>query len=288
VDRIVAVINDNIITLSELNAAAALAAGGAPRGGGAAMTEGAGAKMLEGLVEQRLVKQAADKAGIDVSEREIDNAVEDIRRQNSGMTEEALAAAISRSGLTFKEYRDQLKEQIRQVKFLNREFRSKVSVQDEDIEEHYRLHADEFTAPAAYRINLIFIPSGDASVMEKKLKAVNEGIEAGVAFGDLARQYSEGPSAAQGGDMGYLSSGEMDRAVEEAASRLEPGGISRPVPAGGGVNIIQLVDSKPSGPRPLAEVRGSIQEGLFKKILDERFGFWLDEAKKAAHIERRM
>ena len=103
VDRVVAVINDSIITLSELNAASAMAAerlGPADKKDVKKAEELRG-KMLDGLIEQKLVKQAADKAGIDISEREIDLAVDDIKKQN-GLTQESLLLALAQGGLTYK------------------------------------------------------------------------------------------------------------------------------------------------------------------------------------------
>ncbi|MBI5588422.1 MAG: peptidyl-prolyl cis-trans isomerase [Deltaproteobacteria bacterium] len=289
VDRIVAIINDSVITLSELNAATTLAMDKFnvdEKKDPSKVTE-LKSKVLDSLVEQKLVKQAADKAGIDISEREIDNAVEDIKRQN-GLTQESLLLALAQSGLTVREYREQLKEQIRQVKFMNKEFRSKVSIQAEDIEDYYKTNIDEFYGPASYRLNLIFVPSEDKAVEKQKLKEIQEGFSRGHDFRDLASHYSEGPAASLGGDMGYLKEGEMDKTIEAAARKLKAGEVSPPVVTPEGTYFIQLIDVKKSAPRPLDEVREYIHDRLFKKVMDERFGFWIKEVKRYAHIEIRF
>lgn len=289
VDRVVAVINDSIITLSELNAASAMAAerlAPADKKDGKKAEELRG-KMLDGLIEQKLVKQAADKAGIDISEREIDLAVDDIKKQN-GLTQESLLLALAQGGLTYKEYREQLKEQIRQVKFVNKEIRSKILVLPEDIEAYWRQRSDEFISPPAYRLNMIFIPSADKDVYKLKLKAVEDGIKKGEPFGDLARAYSEGFGASSGGEMGWMKAGELDKSVEDAASKLKAGSIAGPMVNSEGAYFIELVETKSAAPMPLEEVRGRIQDKLFKKTMDERFDFWLEEVKKYAHIEIRL
>ena len=289
VDRIVAVINDSVITLSELNAATAVALDKLDAGEkkDPAKMEELRAKVLDGLVEQKLVKQAADKAGIDISEREIDNAVEDIKKQNN-LTQESLLLALAQSGLTVREYREQLKEQIRQVKFMNKEFRSKISIQPEEIEDYYKANMEEFYGPASYRINLIFIPSDDKTVEAQKLREVKAGLARGDDFRNIASHYSEGPAASQGGDMGYMKEGEMDKAIEAAAKKLKTNEVSPPIPTPEGTYFIQLTDRKRSAPKPLEEVRGYIYDKLFKKIMDERFNFWLKEVKRYAHIEIRL
>jgi len=287
VDRLVAVVNDSIITLSELNAAtsAALDTVAGPEKKDAKKIIELKSRILDGLIEQKLVKQAADKAGIEVSEREIDNAVEDVRRGNN-MTQERLLLALAGSGLTYREYREQLKEQIRQVKFVGKEFRSKISVEDSEIEEYYRQNKEEFFAPATYRINLIFIPAGNKS--GEKVKAVEAGIKAGVDFKDLAIDYSQGPAAASGGDMGWLKPGEISKSLEVAALKLKSGGITGAMPATEGVYFIKLIDIKTAQARTYEEVKESVRERLYKKAMEGRFSFWLMEVKKSAHIEIRL
>ncbi|MBI5644106.1 MAG: SurA N-terminal domain-containing protein [Deltaproteobacteria bacterium] len=289
IDKIVAIINDSIITQSELNAATAMAIdklGSADKKDPKKVADIKG-KMLDGLIEQKLVKQASDKAGIDISEREIDNAVEDIKKQNN-ISQDNLLVALAQSGLTYKEYREQLKEQIRQVKYVNKEIRSKINVLPEDIEAYYRQHQDEFWGQASYRINMIFLPGSDKDVLKLRLKAVEEGLRKGEDFKELAGAYSEGYGAASGGDMGYLKSGEIDEVIEAAAKKLKINGISGPVTTPEGVYFVQLVDLKAAAPKSLEEVKNQIHEKLFKKIMDERFNFWLGEVKKYSHIEIRL
>jgi len=289
IDRVVAIINDDIITLSELNAATALATDGIDEADGkdAESTTGLKKDVLESLVERRLVKQAADRAGIDVSEIEIDNAVEEVSKQNK-MTHEALLVALANSGLTYKEYREQLREQIREVKFVNNQFRSRISIQPEEVEDYYRQNIEEFYGPPTYRIRMILVKANDSEAEELKLKTIYEEVRGGEDFGELARQYSNGPNASTGGDLGYLGSGEMDPAIEEAVKGLEPGQTSEAIKKPEGTYIIQLVDKRDEEPLPLKEVEGRIFEKLFNRAMEERFKTWLEGVKKFAHIEIRF
>ncbi len=288
VDRIVAIINNSIITQSELNAATAVAVEklGVEGKDDPAKADEIKSKILDSLIEQKLVKQASDRAGIDVSEREIDNAIDDVKKQND-MTQETLLIALARSGLTYKEYRDQMKEQIRQVKYINKEFRSKIAIQDSDLEEYYHRHIDEFMNPASYRMNMIFLSASDPERLAKKREIVEQGLAKGTDFRDLASHYSEGPAASLGGDLGYLHAGEMNSVIEQAAEKLSPGTISKPLVTPDGVYYIQLIDKKAATAKAMKDVKDQIYSELFKKIMDERFNFWLGEVKKYAHIEIR-
>jgi peptidyl-prolyl cis-trans isomerase SurA len=288
IDRVVAVINDSIITLSELNAATALKSEGLKgddRDG--RRLEEIRSATLKDLIDQKLVKQAADKAGIDVSDREVENAVEEVRGQNN-LTEDQLMVALAGSGLTYREYKDQLKEQIRQVKFINMEIRSKISVQDEEVEDYYRQNIEEFYGPPTFRVRMILLSGEDEKLQTLRLEAVREGIEAGEDFAGLARQYSDDGSSASGGDMGYLGYGELDARLEEAIGVLTPGAVSPPVTRPEGIYIMKLVERRPAEPRPLEEVRAPIRNRLFDRAMDEMFSSWLKEIKGSAHIEIRL
>ncbi len=288
VDRVVAVVNDRVITLSELNAAYAVALGGLKGSGlGDEDTVETRSKVLDNLIERTLIKQAAEKAGIEVSEWEIDNAIEDVKRQNN-LTHEALMVALASSGLTYNEYREQMRDEIRQVKFVNRRFRSKIVIQDEDVEEYYTQHIDDYYTAPSFRLRILFLSSRDRRLLELRLKAVMKGLNEGEEFSELVRQYSEGPAVASGGDIGYLETGEVAPVIEEAANRLEEGEVSGPITTPEGVYLIQLVDRKEGEPQPLEEVKDSIRKALYKKILAQRYNFWLEETKKIAYIEVRL
>jgi peptidyl-prolyl cis-trans isomerase SurA len=288
IDRVVAVVNDSIVTLSELNAAAALAAQELGEDGRDEMeTIEAKSKLLDGIIEQKLVKQAADRAGIDVSEIEIDNAVEEVKGTN-GFTQEALVVALARSGLTYKEYRSQIKEQLREVKFVDRAFRSKVSLEREDIEEYYKQNVEKFIGPAAIRIRMIVLSGEDKAAQSERLGAVLRELRAGHDFSDLARQYSDGPNAADGGDLGFVPVGDLDPAVAEAASELSPSEVSRPIASESGISIFQLVENRASEPLPLEAVESRIRKTLYDRAVDENFENWLRDVRRVAHIEVRL
>lgn len=288
VDKIVAVINDGIITLSELNAAMALDPGALKDDGRRGEDpEKLKSTTLDRIIEQKLVKQASDRTGIDVSEREVDNAVEEVLGQNN-LNKGQLKAELKKNGLTYTEYREQLGEQIRQVKFIDMEFRSKISVSKEDIEDYYRQNIKEFYGPPTFRIGLILLSDKDKLLQSMREKAVTEGIGAGEDFKELAKQYSDDASSGSGGDLGYLGYGEIDARLERVAGELKPGEVRGPITGPGGVYFIKLEERRPGEPRPLEEIEGLIHKTLFDKTMEEMYSSWLKEIKDSAHIDIRL
>ncbi len=288
VDRIVAVINDSVITQSELNAAAIASDRLSPeeKKDAQKMAE-LKAGILDTIIEQKLVKQASDKAGIEVSEKEIDNAVEEVKRQNS-MPQEAFLLALAQNGLTLKEYREQVKEQIRQVKFIDKEFRSRITVPEDEIQDYYKQNIDEFTGPASFRIRLIFLSGGNAKRQLARFNMVKEGLVKGMEFAALAREYSDSLTAEAGGDLGYVKPGEIDKELEALAWKLKTGEVGKPIFKTDGIYVLKVEDSKRPEALPLEKVRDRIHEKIFKRIMDARFAFWLKEVKRYAHIVIRL
>ena len=290
-DRVVAIVNDSAITLSELNAATAglidIKDSDKDKKKNIIETK---SKVLDQLIEKKLVEQAANKAGITVSEKEIDNAIEDVKKQNS-ISQQELLSTLARSGLTFKEYREQLKDQIRQVKFTNKEFRSNVKISHEDVETYYRQNQDKFTGPLMHKLRIISLlatDQGKGTDTEEKAKQVLSMIRRGEDFAKLAKEYSHGPDAQEGGDLGYVKAGEMDKAIEKVAAGLKIGEISDIIKTSTGFHIIQVIDRKKGEPQPLTAVEGEIRNIIFQKIIDERYKIWLEEIMKKAYIEVRL
>lgn len=288
VDRVVAVVNDSIITLSELKAAYAIS-GDAPEGesvvpGEGAFTSDRASEIIDSLIEQKLIKQGADKIGIEVSEKDIDIAVDDVIRQN-GATKEIFVVMLRSSGLTLKEYRDQLRERIREIKFVNKRFRSNVFVEEADMEEFYTQNIEQFLAPPSMRLRIIFFSNKDKALMERRLKVVLDGLNSGEEFAVLAGEYSEGPATSKGGDLGYLVINEMDKKMAGVAEKLAPQEVSSPIYTSQGVTLLQLIDKKDKEPRPYAEVKAGIEAVLTNRFLEENFNYWIKESREMAHIE---
>ncbi len=287
-DRIVAVINDEVITLSELKAAVALAKSSLKdKPGGEGRSAISKKKILNDLIKEKLIKQAADKVGIEVSEEEIDNAVKEIKDQN-GFSQRELLLALAGSGLTYEEYRARLKEQIRSVKFMDMRFRSRIDIKPDEVDNYYRQHLEEFYGPPSYRISLIFIDGTDKAAMKERMEKVERGIARKKPFAELARLYSDDESASSGGDLGYVKAGELDEDLERAILSLSIGQVSPPIKKPEGIYFVKFVEYRPGEPAPLKEVRGQIYRKLFDRTYNEMVESWFEEEKRIANIDVRL
>lgn len=297
VDRVLAVVNGTVITQSELTSAIAqqepllqeMALDGASPEGRSVI--------MDILIEGELVRQGAEKAGIDVSDGEVTAAIEGIMSDNS-VSEAEFEAMIRGSGMTMDHYREQIGEQIRQVKFSNLHLRSRVVISDEMVEEYYNSNRGDFVEREGYRIKLLFLEGKDGGVldeegsltseMKRRFDLVKSGVEGGADFGSLVKEHSDGPARESGGDLGTLKFGEADKRIEDVVRTLTPGEVGRPVVTDKGIYIVQLVEMAGSKLAPLEEVRSGIENILFQRGMEERYNEWLDEMKSTSHIEVRF
>ena len=287
-DKIVAVINDEVITLSELNATVALEQSAfkdtETPGAVAGVSE---EKVLDALIKEKLIKQASDRVGIEVSDEEIENAVKAVQDQN-GVTRKALLTALAGSGLTYDEYRDRLREQIRTSKFMDMRFRSRINIKPDEVDNYYRQHIDKFYGPPSYRISLIFIDGEDKERAAKRLYLVENGLNDKNDFSSLARLYSDDQSADSGGDLGFVQAGEFNEFMERAIHNLSLGEVSPPIRKPEGIYFIKFMEYHAGEPAPLEKVRGDIYQTLFKKIYAEMVETWFENEKALASIDVRL
>ncbi len=278
VDRIVAVVNDTIITLSELESAekeskSTLGSGKLDRD-----------EILSELINKRLMKQVAERYGIDVTESELDRAINDVMERNN-FTEEVLRTELIKQGMSYEEYRDQLREEIRQVKFTEMVFRSQVQITDEDIENYYLQNRDALSGAPEYRISLMII-SGKKE--KERVALIQDMLSKGEDFASLVKEFSDGPAAENGGDMGFIKMGEIDSKIEAAALGLKKGELSEPFSISQGTAIVRLVDKREGRMVELKKVRSEIGQKLYEELSRDKYDKWLEDIRDSAHIEIRL
>ncbi len=287
VDRIVAVVNDSIITETELNAAIAIAVGGLRSNEPREYHVHTKSIVLDNLIESSLIKQDAEKIGVEVSELEIDESIGSVLERNV-MTQEELIEALRAKDLPYQEYREQIRDELIRVKFMNARFRSRIEIRTEELKEYFHQHIDEYYAEPSIRLAVLLLTDDGEELVQEKLKIIKLGLKGGEEFTELIKQFSDGPTAGQGGDIGYLHENEISPLIKNIAQSLKVGEISKPVRAKKGIYIVQLIDRKDKEPKSFEEVQGQIRSILYKKMMKERYAYWLDNMKRLAFIDVRL
>lgn len=297
IDRVMAVVNGKVITLSELTEREApLAKQAAETFNGAERDKRLAEirkKVSDSLIEDLLLEQEAEKLGLKVSERDVDDAIEDVKKQNS-LDDEGLKVALKKEGLTYEGYRAQIKKQIEKSRVIGQQVRSKVSVSEKDLADYYERNQRMFLKDEEVKIShILFVVPDMASGaaiegIKKEAMDVLEMARSGKDFQELAKKYSEDSSAQEGGSLGFFKRGQILPAFEEAAFSLKKGGISDLVRTTYGFHIIRVDDVKEALLEPFESVKEKIRSAVTSEMLEQRYKEWMDELKKSALIEVKL
>jgi peptidyl-prolyl cis-trans isomerase SurA len=296
-DRIVAVVNDEVITLSELNNAfepyqERFTANyqGPDREKALGETKAA---LLNRMIDNLLMEQESRKTGITVRSEEVTDTINDMQKQQKISPDEFLKA-MQREGITLDAYRKDVRDQLVRLKLIRRDIKSKVAVTDEEIGEYYRKHREDYDGKEAVRIKqiLLLLPKEGNPAAKEKLRADADAVHKlllnGEPFELLSAKFSQGPAAADGGDIGYIEKGMIHSEVEDAAFSLPLNQISGVIESPVGFHIIRVVDRRGAGLKAIENVREEIREKIDREKMEKKFGEWMVELRKKSHIEIKL
>jgi len=292
-DRVVAVVNKEVITWSELyktmeyeSAEQVKQMSDAER---AKIFKANEAEFLDRLIDMRLQIQEANNLGITVSTEEVAEAVGNIKKKYS-LTDKSFEESLRKEGMTFDEYKRKLSDQMLISHFVNKQIRQKVVVSGEDVNKYLEASGESAIAEESFRIKQIFmkIPKDEQGrpLVEEKAAMIMERLRAGEDFSSLAKEYSEDASAKLGGDLGSVKKNQMAKEFIEVLSSMKAGDVSRPFWTGTGLHIIKLED-KVSARTP-DEMKETVRMRLMEEQFSEKYKSWLKALREKARIEIRL
>lgn len=301
VDKVVAVVNDEVITLSELEEETSSVfrsiTENNPGVPAVNALEQAREVALNGMIERRLIQQKAKKDNITVTAEDVEAAYENIRKGMS-LTPADFRQKLEKSGLTDASYRTKLKSQILQSRLLSFDVRSKIVVTEEMILDYYDEHYTSRVDKGSYyllQIGCSWNKSDDAEELAAEKQATRERTERildlankGQDFRNLAEKFSELPSAVDGGDIGVFTLDEMAPAMREAIESLEPGEISKIIETPAGYQFFKLLSGEENElvvTAALETVKEEIREKIFEEKLKTAYAEWVRKLKEDAYIQ---
>ena len=224
--------------------------------------------ILDELLMYHMLAQEARGRQMDVSEAEVDTEMAAIRKDFP--TEEAFTQALLLQGLTPDQLRDVTRRAMQARKVIDAEITSKVAVQDAEVDAFYKENVDRFKQGDTVRVSHIYFafpPNMSPAQKNQGLAAAQDTLKqlkAGADFAKLARELSNDPSAANGGELPFFGRGDLPPDFENVAFGLKPGATSDVVELATGFHIVKLHEKR--GPRtaPLAEVRENLKQFLMQ------------------------
>jgi len=295
VDRIAAVVNDEVVTLSEVYELGrefiAQRTEAAPND--AKVRRIAELEVLDSIVRRRLVGQEMRRLQLDVSDVEVDRAIDEVARRH-GVGRAQLQTEVESSGVPWTQYREEIRESIRDQKFTQAIIRPRIAENEDEIRHAYRRMSEGADAPKVVVLGALFLayPAGTDEAAKQavvaKVAAARARVIRGEAFAAVSAALDQGPYGANEGTMGTYKQGELVAVLDKPAFAVPVGEISEPIPTPQGVFLLEIRDRKNAQLRTYEEVRDEIAAQVYEGHIAREKDAWYQQARRAAAVEIKL
>jgi len=246
--------------------------------------------VLQNLINLELLYQESQKSGIKIEETAVNEQLDAVKKQFPN--DDEFNNALLKMDLTETGLKSQIKKGLAIDQFIDKRFADKITVSEKEAKSFYDSNPDAFKQPGQVKASHILIkvaPDADdaqKAAARKKIEEIQKKVERGDDFAALAKESSQCPSSASGGDLGFFGRGQMAKPFEDAAFALEPGEISDIVETRFGYHIIKTTEKKSGTTMAYEDVKEKLMQFLKQKKLQEKLGEYAKELEKKAKVER--
>lgn len=297
VDRVAATVNGEVVTFLEL----VKRTGGAydqamrlpPGRSRDEAVSDALKKAFDQVVADKLFQAQAKELDLEITEAQVDAQIEDIKKRNN-FDDAAFLSALQAEGMDLQTFRTQIRAQLQNFALLQYKIGNKVKASDEDLKNYYQSHPQEFEGEDEVHVRHIFLPlppgasDADAAKVQAEGQRIVQRLKAGEDFARLAKQVSKGPAADEGGDLGWVRRGTLDRALEERAFALKPGQVSELVRFGPGFHVLKAEERRRGGEKSFEQARDEIRSRLLEEQGETYRKQYVAELRRDALIDVKL
>ncbi|MDO8520193.1 MAG: peptidyl-prolyl cis-trans isomerase [Deltaproteobacteria bacterium] len=279
-DKIVVLVDDKVITQSDIQQASANPAPTWKRG-----RDG----VIQGLISEKLIETELEREKISVTEADVDASIKSVL-DRSGKTMEDLKGELIQREIPLVSYRESIKMEVARGQFLQKVIYPRVKVTDLDLQDYYKRNGAGFKSYGKIRFLEIYITSGGLPPGQSAADFAGRlagSLKQGASFADAARKYSKGGFAENGGDSGVLETNSLRPELAQVLTALPLGTVSDPIPMGDGLFIFKVTEREDSRPRVFAEVKESLREKVAAEKMQNELERYIMEIRPRHHIEIR-
>ncbi len=290
VEDVVARVNDQIITRSDVERAENQLAQDAQQNkmsaGDLALAQ---RDLLRDMIDEQLLLSKAKELGLN-ADADVIRQLDEIRKQNHMDSLDDLKKAAEAQGVNYEDFKAQIKNGILKKEVVRDEVGRKLQLTDSEEAAYYKEHEKEFEQPEQIRLSEILIPLPDnatpaeISQAETKANGIKSQIMKGGDFADLAKKYSGGQTAAQGGELGLFKRGVLAPVLEEQTFSLKPGETTQPIRTRQGFVILKVTEHDQAGPAPLKDVEPQIQEAIYMQQMQPALREYLTKLREDSYV----
>jgi parvulin-like peptidyl-prolyl isomerase len=292
VDRIIAVVNSEIITISDLKSFGKklnqngmvdeLLLLGKKQDDLKKSTK----DQVAFLINERIIESEIKRLNLAVTLERVDQEIRDIAKRNR-VSKSDLLEAIKGQGMSIADYQEFIKNRIERQSLIESEISSKIRVSDEDVLAHYqRKNKGLNTGVYEYSLSHIYLnpKKGGADKAKERAEMALKKIQSGESFEAVAEQFSEDPNFTTGGVLGSFKAGEFSKEFEAAVSNLNVGDVSKPVFTKTGIHLLKVTGKKIVSDPQFEKEKDKIRSELFEAAFQKNFRTWLEMKKEDAFI----
>ncbi len=293
--EIVARVNDDVITLAEYQKAeqqlrdeAAHDCQGCPQDQIDAKFKEQQKDLLRGMIDQSLMVQRSKEMGINV-ESDVNKRLDEVRQQNGLATLDDLKKGVEASGLSWEDYKTTIRNGLLQKELVRREVSSHVDISDDEVKQYYEAHRQEFALPERVVLSEISLSTEGKSqdefgAVRSKVEGLRTSVLNGDDFGEVARRYSQGSTAKDGGDLGTFKKGDLSPQIEAIVFQMSKGQISDVIQTRTGFEILKVEDHLPAEVQPVNKVEADIRNTIHAQKMQPRMRDYLAELREQSYI----
>ncbi len=298
VDRVVAAVNDTVILHSELMQRVAPLSLEIARLSDPAerkrRKDKLKAQVLQEMIDEELVLQAAMESKIEVTPKEIDNAVKELQRQNN-LNEEQFAQALKAQGETLASLQNDLRRQFMRMRAVQMLVRPKVNVSDEEVKARWQAQSGQTNTVSRIHLFHILVRVGSTpdeaqiDAAKAKITELLDKARGGTPFTDLAKQHSDDNSTkALGGDLGWIERGSIPTEWENVVFAMDKGDVRGPIAGPQGLHLFYVSEVERGNQQPFETAKEQIKNTMFREETEKQSRLWLEELRKKAHIQNKL
>jgi peptidyl-prolyl cis-trans isomerase SurA len=244
--------------------------------------------LLRDLIDTQLLIARAKDMDISV-ETDLIKRLDDVRKQNNLTSLEDLQKAVESSGMAWEDYKAQLRNSLLSQEVIRREVGSRMDIGADEVKKYYDAHTEEFNRPEEVQLSDIFLSTEnktpeEIAAIQKQAGALRDRIIAGEDFATLAKRYSEGPTAQNGGDLGVYERGVLDAKLNDAVFKLEKGQLTDVIQTKTGFEVIKVVEHFQAGVQPLDKVENEIMNKLYTAKMEPALREYLAELREENYV----
>jgi peptidyl-prolyl cis-trans isomerase SurA len=244
--------------------------------------------LLRDLIDQQLLIQRGKDEGLSV-ESDVIKRLDEVRKQNNLPTLDDLEKAVEGEGLSWEDYKAQIRNSLLTQEVVRHEMGSRIIIGSDEVKKYYDEHPQEFNRPEQVVLQEIFLSTEkktpeEMAAIERKIEDYRNRILKGEDFGEIAKRYSEGGTAKQGGDLGIFERGQLSKQLEEAVFILNRGGITDVIQTKTGFEVLKVVEHYQAGLQPLNKVEGEIQNKIYFQRMQPAMREYLAQLREESYV----